>query len=405
MSTIKYAAMLATLATLLSGAPSSARADEAFTARLTTAQVRLGLDLVQRLSTTPRSVVAVSPASIAGAAVALDLGASPQLRDALNGALDLGPKAEAADNLLKLRERVAALGAPQQQSSPLKLGRSIAFDHSLNLHPGLADAMQRAGIKQDVIDFTAPTAAETINRRVREQTAGKIPEIVDRLSGDTSLVVLDALYFNDHWKTPFDRARTAPEPFKRVNASPITVSTMHLSQGHYLFRQDDRFVAVELPFADQRYRMVVVTTRGQEAAPVAGFLPAEEWLAGKGFMLAAGEVALPHFDVSSRDDLTPALDARGLGAARTSPHALSGFTDDPIRVTRVVQCLQLRLNEEGTEVAAATAAVADRGIEGHYVNMIVDRPFVFALRDATTGLVLATGYVGEPSPLATASRP
>jgi serpin B len=405
MSTIKYPAILAVLATLATGAPSSAHDDNAFTAQLTSTQVRLGLDLMQRLSTPPRSIVAVSPASIAGAAVTLDLGASPQLRDALRDALGLDPKDEAGHDLMKLRGRVTALGAGQPQSGPLKLGRSIAFDRSLSLHPGVEGAMQRAGIGQDVIDFTAPTAAETINRRVREQTDGKIPQIVDRLSADTSLVVLDALYFNDHWKTPFDRARTGVEPFKRVDASPIAVSTMHLPQGRYLFRQDDHFVAVELPFADERFRMVVVTTRGDVAAPLASFLPAEEWLAGNGFSLAAGEVALPHFDVSSRDDLTNALDARGLGAARVAPHALSGFTDDPVRVTRVVQCLQLRLNEEGAEVAAATAAVAERGIAGHYVNMIVNRPFVFALRDATSGLVLAAGYVGEPSPLATASRP
>jgi serpin B len=405
MSTIKYAAILAVLATLTTGAPSSARDDDASIAQLATAQVRLGLDLVQRLSTPTRAIVAVSPASVAGAAVALDLGASPQLRDALRSTLALDPKADAGDDLMKLRERMAALAGSQPQSGPLKLGRSIAFDHSLNLHPGVAGAMQRAGIGQDVIDFTAPTAVETLNRRVREQTAGKIPEIVDRLSADTSLVVLDALYFNDHWKTPFDRARTGLEPFQRVNGSRIAVSTMHLPQGHYLFRQDDRFVAVELPFTDERFRMVVVTTRGNVAAPVANFLPADEWLAGKGFMLASGEVALPHFDVSSRDDLTPALDARGLGAARAAPGALSGFTDDPVRITRVVQCLQLRLNEEGTEVAAATAAVAERGIEGHYVNMIVNRPFVFALRDTTSGLVLATGYVGEPASLATAARP
>ena len=66
-------------------------------------------------------------------------------------------------------------------------------------------------------------------------------------------------------------------------------------------------------------------------------------------------------------------------------------------ITRVVQKLELRLDEEGTEAAAVTAAMTTRSLASEQpVKMIVDKPFVFALRDQKTGLILFMGYVGNP---------
>jgi serpin B len=115
-------------------------------------------------------------------------------------------------------------------------------------------------------------------------------------------------------------------------------------------------------------------------------------------------LALPHFDVSGSEDITGALDRLGLKAARVAPGALAGFTADPAGITRVVQRMELRLNEEGTEAAAVTAAIVERSFDPSYVRMVVDKPFMFALRDKVTGLILMAGYVGEPTALATAAR-
>ena len=70
----------------------------------------------------------------------------------------------------------------------------------------------------------------------------------------------------------------------------------------------------------------------------------------------------------------------------------------------MLQRIELRLTEEGTEAAAATAAVEERAATPGYVHLVVDRPFVFALRDNATGLILIAGYVGEPAPLVAAAR-
>jgi len=101
--------------------------------------------------------------------------------------------------------------------------------------------------------------------------------------------------------------------------------------------------------------------------------------------------------LSAGAELLPPLDAFGLAPVRHSPDALEGFSDEALLITRIVQKVELRVNEEGTEGAAATAVMTTRGLgAANHVRMIVDKPFVFALRDEKTGLILFMGYVGAP---------
>jgi serine protease inhibitor len=404
MSMLRIIAAAALVAALASSVPHIARATEAeaFETRLANAQAKLAGDLIQRMAERGKSMVAVSPASLAGAAAALDLGASSRLRRALHGTLGFRKSAQEAADFAALREQLSKL-APHA-GTPLRMANSVAFDDSIALYPGVPLAFKQAGLDHAVVDFSAPGTAEDLNKWVREHTAGLIPEIVDRLPGGTSMLVLNALHFKDRWKAPFDAADTRPAPFKRVGAKPIAVETMQLPQGRYLFRRDARFVGIDLPYANDRFRMVIVTTRGERAAPARAFRRADEWLTGRNFAEAEGELALPRLLVSSREDLTATLDALGLRAARLAPDSLSGFTADAAQITRVLQRLELRLNEEGTEAAAATAVTVERGATADYVRMMVDRPFVFALRDAKTGLILVAGYVGEPTAVATVAR-
>jgi serpin B len=401
--TLAVAAAVA-MAALPIRAVAESSAPDAFRDRLAVAQGKLAVNLLEQLATTKKPMIVVSPASIAGAAATLNLGASAPLRMSLHTVLGFHPDADIPGDLTALQQTIDKLGASEGQAAlPLKFANAIVFDDSVALYPGAAIALRQAGVDSSVTNLQAPETLAAINKRVSDRTGGLIPEILDRAPAGASLLVLNALHFKDRWKAPFDRAHTQPAPFKRVSGSPATVSTMHLPQGRYLFRQDAQFIGIELPYAQDRFSMVIVTTRGERPAPVRDFASVGEWLTGKGFALAQGELALPHFDVSNGEDLTPALDRLGLRTARVAPGSLAGFTADPANITRVVQRLELRLNEEGTQAAAATAAIAERGVDPNYVRMAVDKPFMFALRDSMTGLILMAGYVGEPTSLATAA--
>jgi len=142
---------------------------------------------------------------------------------------------------------------------------------------------------------------------------------------------------------------------------------------------------------------VVVTTKSTPAQ-VSEFSVVASWLTGRGFEPKSGEIGLPKLSLSAAEELLRPLDALGLRPARQMPDALEGFSAMSLLITRVVQKLELRLGEEGTEAAGATAVVTTRSLGPHdHISMIVDKPFMLALRDQKTGLILFTGYVGAPA--------
>jgi len=147
----------------------------------------------------------------------------------------------------------------------------------------------------------------------------------------------------------------------------------------------------------------VVTTKWEPAKP-AEFAAVADWLNGQGFEMKNGEIAMPKLSLSAAEELLHPLDALGLSPARLNKDALEGFSDEELIVTRIVQKLEMRLAEEGTEAAAVTAVVTTRSLGSvAEVKMNVDKPFVFALRDRNSGLILFMGYVGAPGKLSSPS--
>jgi serine protease inhibitor len=129
---------------------------------------------------------------------------------------------------------------------------------------------------------------------------------------------------------------------------------------------------------------VVVTTTGKPAA-ARDFSAVREWLGGTAFTPRTGDLALPRFAASGREDLLPVLDALGLREARKSPAALQGFGPG-IGLSQMTQRAMIDIDEEDAEAAAASAAIASRMLESEdAIHMVADKPFVYALRDRATG--------------------
>ncbi|NGX95534.1 MAG: hypothetical protein G4V63_09990, partial [Candidatus Afipia apatlaquensis] len=247
-----------------------------------------------------------------------------------------------------------------------------------------------------VESLAEPKTIDLINRFVNDQTKGLIPAVLSKPPDDTGLIAINALHFKDRWQIPFDPARTRTASFQKADGNSIDVPMMHSSSGPYLFRQNDEFVAVELSYATDDYKLVIVTTKN---APkhFRAFAPIADWLGGQGFALASGYVAIPKFASSDSADLLATLDSLGLKTARSEPGSLGGLSAEAQKISGIVQKTELRINEEGTVATAATAVVAElMNDRQNYVNLVVDKPFVFAMRDHRTGLVLVTGYIGEP---------
>lgn len=366
---------------------------------LLTAQLRLGRNLVDHLAQIDpeKPNIVVSPASLATILAFLEIDASGNMRAALHRSLGFTNLADRATaDFRSLRASIKWVLETVAADGPLALANVLVFDPASRPFELALSRLSASGANILVESLAEPKTIDLINQFVNDQTKGLIPAVLSKLPDDTGLIAINALHFKDRWKIPFDSARTRTASFQKADGNSIDVPMMRSSSGPYLFRQNDEFVAVELSYSTDDYKLVIVTTKNVPQHSRA-FAPIADWLGGQGFALASGYVAIPKFSSSDSVDLLAALDSLGLKAARKEPGSLGGLSAVTQMISGIVQKTELRINEEGTEAAAVTGVDATlMSSRQNYVNLIVDKPFVFALRDQSTGLILVTGYIGEP---------
>ncbi len=261
-----------------------------------------------------------------------------------------------------------------------------------------------------IIDFRAdPEAArKTINGWVAEKTEQRIEDLIPPrvLDADTRLVIVNAIYFLADWAEPFDKAQTSDAPFHVSPARTEKVPTMHRTDG-YRIAQGDGAALLELPYQGETASMYVLLPDKRDGlAALERRLPAT--LAALQGKLAEQRVAvsLPTFviDPPASLRLVPALKALGIKQLFDPDRAdLTGIANPPdpkdrLYVSDVLHKAFVKVDEKGTEAAAATAVVVARsgGMPAKPIAFTADHPFLFLIVDKTTGLVLFIGRVVEP---------
>ena len=368
------------------------------------AQARLGADLIKQLARGKKGDdnIVISPASLASIFSFVELGGSNAMRMAIHKTLGFAPaaKGRVSQDIKELRSRVSATIANSTKDSPTSLANLLVFDPSIRPRQLALLGLSGAGADVMVDDLAKTETVGRVNQWVRQRTHDLIPSILEEAPATVGLVAINALYFKDKWKTPFDAVRTERAQFTPHSGNPVDVMMMHSSVAKFAFRETDRFIAAELGYASNDFKLVVVTTKSAPAE-ANEFAAVASWLQGGGFDSRNGEIALPKLAVSVNEEMLGPLDKLGLRQARLASRSLRGFSAASLTIARVVQKLELRVDEEGTEGAAATAVIATRSIaKDQHLKMLVDKPFLFGLRDQRTGFILFMGYVGSPHKLA-----
>jgi serpin B len=257
-----------------------------------------------------------------------------------------------------------------------------------------------AGLR--LLDFvSAPQESRlTINDWVSEQTEGKIPDLMpqDSIDEATRLVLTNAIYFNAGWAFPFKAQDTEKGIFHLLNGGEVTASMMN-QDSKFLYAEGEGYQALEVPYGlGELAMMILVPSAGRfeafESSLDAHRVDAvvkdlEEW---------GVTLAMPKFEFESSFDLGETLAAMGMPDAFFSGAAdFSGMTGSPeLSISAVVHKAFISVDEEGTEAAAATGVPMAVSAPNRYAELIVDRPFVFLIRDYKTGAVLFVGRVVNP---------
>lgn len=241
----------------------------------------------------------------------------------------------------------------------------------------------------------------TINDWVSDQTEGRIEDLIPQGVIDelTRLILTNAIYFNAAWAEPFEEDQTADGTFYLLDGGQVTVPMMRQTES-FGYAEGEGYQAVELPYDGWELSMVILLPQAGEFEAFEGSLDAE-LVDSIVKDLAHRRIALtmPKFEFESDFSLKDSLAAMGMPDAFTGAADFSGMTGDrDLFIAEVIHKAFVSVDEAGTEAAAATAVVMEKlAMPEEPVEVTVDRPFIFLIRDIKTGAILFVGRVVDPS--------
>jgi serpin B len=361
------------------------------------------LDLFHELDLTENLLI--SPLSIRAAFAMVHGGAlgetAAQMDLALHYGLDqasLHPAWNARDLILRGRSRPG-----DDEITPLDLHvvNSVWSRPGYPFVPEYLDLLAvhyGTGVRElDMIGDPAGSRA-AINAWVADETRQRILDLLPpgSLQGSPAVVLVNALYFNAAWKTPFDPDSTTTEDFHNLDGTTTSVAMLN-EYDHFGYNEAPGCQVLELPFSDgaESLSMVVLLPDAGTFASFAADLDTET-LDGllDGLITSNVEVALPRFSFEYSCELKEPLQRLGMDVPFTPAADFGGMTQNPrLWIADAYHKTFIAVTEVGVEAAAAAAIVmVDSAFPGHHVVRI-DRPFLMLIRDRVTGTILFFGQV------------
>ncbi len=241
-----------------------------------------------------------------------------------------------------------------------------------------------------------------INDWVEDQTESRIKDLIPEgvINDRTRLVLANAIFFNAAWIDPFPEG-TVDAPFHLLDGGEVLVPMMSQQTSAFGYAEGDGYQVVELPYDGRELSMVIILPDSGRFEEFETSLDASVVKAVTEAVAFTFDVALtmPTFEFESDFSLSKTLADMGMPVAFVPGAAdFSGMNGEGrLFIQDVVHKAFVSVDEEGTEAAAATAVIV--GIESvrQTVEVNVDRPFVFLIRDIETGTILFLGRVVDPS--------
>lgn len=244
-----------------------------------------------------------------------------------------------------------------------------------------------------------------INDWVRKATQGKIDQMVQSIDSDVVMYLIDAIYFKADWQTPFEKTATHQQSFNTPKG-PVETAFMHQNGQMPYFTVEDA-AGIALPYDDGHFAFFAVLPNGQTTP--------REWLAKQDQSVlyttisetlerkssTAVQLALPKFETRYEDSLLNELKRMGMGIVfdpyRADFSQMNEQHTKDLFISEVKQKTFLRVDEKGTEAAAATSVeMKATGMPMSYKKITFDRPFLYGIMDVRTGLPLFVGIMENP---------
>lgn len=365
---------------------------------------QFALSLFRRLSDqAPNDNVFVSPLSVSFSLGMAMNGATGETLDQMRATLGFGAEELAAINAGY--RGLFALESGLDPTTTFDIANSVWHRQGIPIHQSFTDVL-RESFEADVREspFDASTITQ-VNNWVKDNTGGKITRILDEISPDDVMFLINAIYFKGSWRDAFQRGRTSDGPFTTISGTQQTVPMMRRDEGEgklrYGFREGT--TVGELSYGNGAFVMTVLVPEAfsfdgqppKTVNDVAAALDTTGWRSYVASMTEIeGEVMLPRFKVEYERELADDLKAMGMVVPFDEVAAdFSGMSPlgGDMYISFVKHKAFVEVNEEGTVAAAVTNTGI--GLTSLPPGLRVTRPFIFAIRERFSGTILFMGKI------------
>lgn len=298
----------------------------------------------------------------------------------------------------KLIEELSEL----DKTSILETANSVWVDKSFSVidsYPKVLKGTYQAEVK--TADFSSATTREKINEWCSQKTHGRIPNFIDNLDPTSKLVLLNALYFKGQWESPFPKENTQSDFFTTSTGEQKKVDFMQQYPREYKFMTDEQIAMAELPYGNGAYTMTIVLPHEN--------LSIDEWMKQLNTSYWASlqsemkaqrlKIKLPKFQIENKYLLTQTLKKMGISEAFMQEADFSNLSKDDLFISEIMQANYFCIDEQGTEASAATGTnqIGIPGTNPTTIDFHANRPFLFILKERSTGTILFLGKINMPS--------
>ena len=288
-------------------------------------------------------------------------------------------------------------------------------------YPLLEDYLTRVekyyGGKAANLDFVNETekSRQTINAFIEEQTNHKIKELIPPgvLNPLTRLVLTNAIYFKGTWEWEFKESDTHEQDFKISPTNVVKVPMMYMNpeKARFNYANLEKLQILELPYKGEKISMLILLPKQGEdyeagERTVYNYtledieLSAEKLAEYKSQMKETelDAIYMPKFEFDTKYFMVGTLAEMGMPTAFSLNADFSGMTGNrDLYISQVIHQAYVKVDEKGTEAAAATAVAV--GIMAAMPRKIfrADHPFIFIIQNRETGNILFMGRIVNPA--------
>jgi serpin B len=282
----------------------------------------------------------------------------------------------------------------------LEIANSMWADEAFNLKEKYSEELvQYFYSEAQRLDFAKTESVDIINNWIAEKTHNKIRKMLNEISPDEVLFLINAIYFKGDWLYTFNEEANTRSNFRKENNTDISVDYMNQKSDFYYF-SNTTYSAVQLPYMDTNYVMTVfLPGLNKSTNDIVNLMSNGEWnKICNEFITKTVSLSIPKFkfEYGVRNIKNELIDI-GLSVAFTSNADFSGISDLDLKISRVLHKAFIDVNEKGSEAAAATiVGVELTSIDTNQVYFTADHPFIFTISEKSTNTVLFIGKVAEP---------